>query len=136
MLAIGGVPRQTPARLARVEAHGAWPPFLMSGPVVAAHVCSNIFMRNMLTSDTLYANNQQMPRDLVFPSSQVPLCARDDCRALTMPRGACCSQGCGARVFCCSQGGRRAPLLARVEHACSAPRTGAWREHASARASL
>ena len=34
-------------------------------------VCSNIFLRNMLTSDTLYGNNTNMPRDLIFPSSQV-----------------------------------------------------------------
>ena len=34
-------------------------------------VCSNIFLRNMLTSDTLYGNNSNMPRDLIFPSSQV-----------------------------------------------------------------
>ena len=40
----------------------------------AVQVCSNIFMRNMLTSETLYANNSQIPRDLVFPSSQVARC--------------------------------------------------------------
>ena len=33
-------------------------------------VCSNIFMRNMLTSETLFDKNSQLPRDLVLPSSQ------------------------------------------------------------------
>ncbi len=46
-------------------------------------MCSNIFLRNMLTSDTLYGNSSNMPRDLIFPSSQV-LHARPRLGALAM----------------------------------------------------